>query len=175
MLGFGFNEQKRFYALTVTGFFFKPSRTSSSWAKCGSANDGSPIPEGLSYYCLKHSNGKYAVLKVNKSIKSKTDSKETGVVSASAVVFASSSATSGASKSFTSASYDTSNGYQTSGSSLYAHQWIDCNVFGITLTTYEEYQYAWIQQPTGTHKMCIAYYTNNYSATGTGITGFKVP
>lgn len=175
MLGVGFNEQKRFYALTVTGFFFKPSRTSSTWAKCGSANDGFPIPEGLNYYCFKHSSEKYAVLRVNNSVKSKTDSKETGVVSASAVVFASATPTSSTIKNFTSASYDTSTGYQTSNSSMYAHQWIDCNVFGITLTNFDEYQHAWIQQPTGTYKLYIAYYTSTYNATGTGITGFKVP
>ena len=154
----------------------KPSDfPTSAWASVGKPDDGQEISGGLSYYCLKHSNGKYAVLKVNKSIKSATSTKETGVVSAKAVVFASATPTSQTIKNFTSASYDTSTGYQTSGSSLYAHQWIDCNVFGITLTSYDEYQHAWIQQPTGTYKLYIAYYTSTYNATGTGITGFKVP
>lgn len=173
MLGFGFNEQKRFYALTVTGFFFKPSRTSSTWAKCGSANDRAPIPAGLSYYCLKHSNGKYAVLRVNNSVKSKTDSKETGVVSASAVVFASGTPTSQTIKNFTSAIYDTTSNDPTA---FFAKSWIDCNLFGIELDSITNlYQHAWIQQPNDTHKMCIAYYTIDNTATGTGITGFKVP
>ena len=154
----------------------KPSDfPTSAWASVGAPDDGQEISGGLSYYCLKHSNGKYAVLKVNKSIKSATSTKETGVVSAKAVVFASATPTSQTIKNFTSASYDTSTGYQTSGSSMYAHQWIDCNVFGITLTSYDEYQHAWIQQPTGTYKLYIAYYTSTYNTTGTGITGFKVP
>ena len=154
----------------------KPSDfPSSTWESVGRPDDGQEISGGLSYYCLKHSNGKYAVLKVNKSIKSATSTKETGVVSARAVVFGSATPTSQTIKNFTSASYDTSTGYQTSDSSMYAHQWIDCNVFGITLTNFDEYQHAWIQQPTGTYKLCIAYYTSTYNATGTGITGFKVP
>ena len=154
----------------------KPSDfPSSAWASVGAPDDGQEISGGLSYYCLKHSNGKYAVLKVNKSIKSATSTKETGVVSAKAVVFASATPTSQTIKNFTSASYDTSTGYQTSNSSMYAHQWIDCNVFGITLTNFDEYQHAWIQQPTGTYKLYIAYYTSTYNTTGTGITGFKVP
>ena len=152
----------------------KPSDfPSSTWAKCGDANDGAPIPAGLNYYCLKHSSGKYAVLRVNNSVKSKTDLKETGVVSAKAVVFASATPTSQTIKNFTSAIYDTTS---TDTTQMFAKSWMDCNVFGIELDSITNlYQHAWIQQPTGTHKMCIAYYTINNTATGTGITGFKVP
>ena len=113
------------------------------------------------------------MLRVNNSVKSKTDLKETGVVSAKAVVFASATPTSQTIKNFTSAIYDTTS---TDTTQMFAKSWMDCNVFGIELDSITNlYQHAWIQQPTGTHKMCIAYYTINNTATGTGITGFKVP
>jgi hypothetical protein len=148
---------------------------STGWACVGGADDGAELPDGLSYYYLRYSTGKYALLKVNKTVQSTTN--PSGSITAEAIVFVNASATTGTKKTFSdtpSTSFNTTTGYQASGSTLFGHLWIDCDVFDITAGAFEVYKHVRIHQPSGTYKICIAYFTIDNSPSGEGFTGIKV-
>lgn len=136
-----------------------------------SASSGTAISYGLSYYFLKHTNGRIGILKLDRTKTNNND--KTGYINAERVFFASTGTTSaGTVSTYDQISYNTAEHYQESAMFPYAYNnggngW---DVFNTSSLSLYNGNAVYIVQPVGEYSLAIQYLE---TSGGIGITGYK--